>query len=159
MINRVIVHPILQFKPTSIEAGKLSRLMRRLNKLQEDYGDFLSMSQSKYLEYSNKRASISAELDGLAAEIGKRTVGELPLTLRTDWTDQVGLNPTVVLNIKVSSFSGGQYEWRGEGVRLRNDGSVGVARGEVRLDNKQVWRRQLDGEWTPLVPQSKKLER
>lgn len=159
MSNHTVTHPILQFKPTRAEASKLSSLMRRLNKLKDEYGELANISREKDVEYINKRMSIKAEIDVLAAEIGKRTLGELPLTLRTDRTEETGQEPVVVLSIEVDSGWDAQYSWDGRGVRLRKDGSVSMTAANIRLDSRRVWRRQLDGGWTALEGQSEKLNR
>lgn len=158
MSNSVFAHPIIQFKPTRSEAGKLSGLMRRIDELREEYAN-LAVPHKEYWEYFSKYEPINAEIDALAAEIGKRTLGELPLTLRTDWSDEVGEEPVVVLSVNVGSGWDTQYTWCGKGVRLRKDGSISLVKSTIRLDNEQVWRRQLDGGWTPLVARSGSLYR
>lgn len=153
-------HPILQFKPTRAEAGKLSRLMRRMDKLSEEYGNLTGLLHEECLEYFSKREPINAELDALAAEIGKRTLGELPLTLRTDWSEKTKQEPVVVLRIEVHySKWDPQYSWMGEGFRLRKDGSVSLIESGIRLDNRHVWRRHLDGGWTSLASQAENIGR
>lgn len=140
-------HQVLQFRMTQAERRKVSRLIHRRDALHEQHNSE-ELSWDDYRLASNP---INQELADIASEVGKRTLRELPLTLRTDWSDHVKHNPVVVLEIVLSSDWKGGYSWCGEGYELRKDGSVGIKHGRIRLDNHLVWRRHLDGAWKPLI--------
>lgn len=139
-------HQVLQFRTTQTERRKVSRLIHRRDALHEQRNSE-ELSWDDYLLACNP---IDKELADIASEVGKRTLGELPLTLCTDLSGHTGCNPVVVIEIKLSSWNG-EYSWMGEGCELRKDGSVGIKHGRIRLDNHLVWRRHLDGAWKPLI--------
>jgi hypothetical protein len=146
MNKRLVTHSILQFKPTRSELSKISRIIRNRDAFWERY----HAEKLSWEECSNLCAPIWADLNGLADEIGRRTLGELPLTLKTDWSEHCGASPVVVLNVSVISDFGRGYSWLGHGLALRKDGSVGLKESSIRLDNHLAWRRRLDGSWSPL---------
>ena len=139
------------FKPTKAQIKKLRELFKQIDAL-----SILRDSKTiTWNEYFERDRALRAEVSSIADDVGQRTIGELPLTLReADWTVASPRKPVVVLEYQVFQWAG-RLEWRGSGVELRKDGSVGEATGDIALDRCPLVRRHLDGSWAPLSLPSK----
>ena len=152
LIEKQRTHPKFYFYTTGAEAKQLQRLCRQIEAIPfPDYKDCTGAAYHKaWDDCRTKRGPIKDELNALASVIAQRSLGELPLTIRNErLADDYG--PVVVTKIEIHVYGGG-WTWAGSGLRLRKDGSVGRNHANTRLDSDRLWRRQLDGSWTPLIP-------
>jgi hypothetical protein len=144
--SHVVLPPVPAFKPTKAELKRLRELFKKI--------DALAMTRDAkevaWNEYFERDRALRAQVGSIAQDVGLRTIGELPLTLReAGWVVASPRKPVVVLEYGVFQWEG-RLEWRGSGVELRKDGSVGEARGDIALDRYPLFRRHLDGSWAPL---------
>lgn len=138
---------VAKFTPSKEELRKLRKLFREL-KTVSVARDAKALTWNQYFERDKE---LRGEVQSLANEVGLRTIGELPLTLReADWSEASPRKPVVVYEYQVHEWAG-RLEWEGWGVELRKDGSVGEVTGAMALDRWPLARRHLNGTWAPLV--------
>jgi len=142
----VVLPRIPTFEPTKVELKRLRKLFKKMAALSTSR----DVKEISWNEYFERDRVLRAQVNSIARDVGLRTLGELPLTLReAGWTATSPRKPVVVLEYQVFQWEG-RLEWSGSGVELRKDGSVGEARGDMALDRYPLFRRHLDGSWAPL---------